>query len=341
MSRGREAPSSIRRHTQNILKNMPTLSHQAQHKRQNWLDILFRNIARLAASAVLALLVAIIVSLVAGSLPSIKAFGLKFLGSAEWNPVTDEFGALVPIVGTLATSFIALLIAIPVSFGIAIFLTELSPRWLRRPLGIAIELLAGIPSIIYGMWGLFVFAPLFGDHVEPWLNRDLGHMPVIGPLFSGPPMGIGLLCGGIILAIMVIPFIASVMRDVFDVVPALLKESAYGLGATTWEVMWNVVLPYTKIGVVGGIMLGLGRALGETMAVTFVIGNAHELSASLLKPGNSISSALANEFTEAVGDLYTSSLIELGLILFLITFIVLTLARFLLYKLGQREGEAS
>jgi phosphate transport system permease protein len=320
---------------------MTTPAHQAKLDRQNLLDALFRNGTRLAAFGVLVLLAAIIVSLVIGSMPSIKAFGLGFVGNPEWNPVTDEFGALVPIVGTLATSFIALFIAIPVSFGIAIFLTELSPRWLRRPLGIAIELLAGVPSIIYGMWGLFIFAPLFGDYVEPWINSNLGHTPLIGPFFSGPPMGIGLLCAGIILAIMVIPFIASVMRDVFDVVPALLKESAYGLGATTWEVMWDVVLPYTKIGVVGGIMLGLGRALGETMAVTFVIGNAHELSASLLKPGNSISSALANEFTEAVGELYTSSLIELGLILFFITFVVLAIARFLLYKLGKREGEVS
>ncbi|MBI3902997.1 MAG: phosphate ABC transporter permease subunit PstC [Nitrosomonadales bacterium] len=318
-----------------------TFLREARLKQQIWLDILFRNITRLSAFAVLALLIAIIGSLVIGSLPAIKAFGLNFLYSAEWNPVTDEFGALVPIAGTIATASIALLIAIPVSFGIAIFLTELSPRWLRRPLGTAIELLAGIPSIIYGMWGLFVFAPLFGDHIEPWINKTLGHMSVIGPLFSGPPMGIGILTAGIILAIMVIPFIASVMRDVFDVVPTLLKESAYGLGATTWEVMWNVVLPYTKIGVVGGIMLGLGRALGETMAVTFVIGNAHELSASLLMPGNSISSSLANEFTEAVGELYTSSLIELGLILFFITFVVLSLARFMLHKLGKREGQST
>jgi phosphate transport system permease protein len=290
---------------------------------------------------VLALLVAIIVSLVIGSLPAIKAFGFGFLSSAEWNPVTDEFGALVPIVGTLVTAGIALLIAVPVSFGIALFLTELSPRWMRRPLGIAVELLAGIPSIIYGMWGLFVFAPLFGEHVEPWINDHIGTMPLLGPFFSGPPMGIGVLTAGIILAIMVIPFIASVMRDVFEVVPTLLKESAYGLGSTTWEVMWNVVLPYTKLGVVGGIMLGLGRALGETMAVTFVIGNAHELSSSLLMPGNSISSALANEFNEAVGELYTSSLIELGLILFFITFVVLSLARLMLYKLGKREGKVA
>ena len=320
---------------------MPISLREAHHKHQNTLDILFRVVTRLSAFAVLALLVAIIVSLIYGSLPAIKAFGFGFLVSAEWNPVTEEFGALVPIVGTLSTAGIALLIAIPVSFGIAIFLTELSPRWLRRPLGIAVELLAGIPSIIYGMWGLFVFAPLFGDYVEPWLNENIGHMPILGPFFSGPPMGIGILTAGIILAIMVIPFIASVMRDVFDVVPTLLKESAYGLGATTWEVMWNVVLPYTKIGVVGGIMLGLGRALGETMAVTFVIGNAHELSQSLLMPGNSIASALANEFTEAYGELYTSALIELGLILFFITFVVLSMARFMLYKLGQREGKSA
>jgi phosphate transport system permease protein len=310
-------------------------------KRQVGLDILFRNLTRLSAFAVLALLLGIIASLVIGSLPAIKAFGFHFLISPEWDPVTDQFGALVPITGTIVTAGIALLIAIPVSFGIALFLTELSPRWLRRPLGIAVELLAGIPSIIYGMWGLFVFAPLFGDHIEPWLNDHLGKLAVIGPFFSGPPMGIGMLTAGIILAIMVIPFITSVMRDVFEVVPTLLKESAYGLGATTWEVMWNVVLPYTRIGVVGGIMLGLGRALGETMAVTFVIGNAHELSQSLLMPGNSISSALANEFTEAVGDLYTSSLVELGLILFFITLVVLSIARFMLYKLSKREGSTS
>lgn len=320
---------------------MPTFLREVHMKRHNLLDILFRNVTRLSAFAVLVLLIAIIVSLIIGSLPSIKAFGFQFLTSAEWDPVTDKFGALVPIVGTLVTSTIALLIAIPVSFGIALFLTELSPRWLRRPLGIAIELLAGIPSIIYGMWGLFVFAPLFADYVQPWLIEKLGPLPIFGPLFQGIPMGIGVLTAGIILAIMVIPFIASVMRDVFEVVPTLLKESAYGLGATTWEVMWHVVLPYTKIGVAGGIMLGLGRALGETMAVTFVIGNAHQLSASLLMPGNSISSALANEFNEAVGTLYTSALVELGLILFLITFIVLSLARYMLYRLTKREGSTT
>ncbi|HUW26215.1 MAG TPA: phosphate ABC transporter permease subunit PstC [Gallionella sp.] len=320
---------------------MPTFLREARLKRHNVLDLLFRNLTRVSAFTVLALLAAIIVSLIVGSMPAIRAFGFGFLVSSDWDPVSEQFGALIPIVGTLVTSAIALTIAIPVSFGIALFLTELSPRILRRPLGIAIELLAGIPSIIYGMWGLFVFAPLFADHIEPWIDEHIGVMPVIGPFFSGPPMGIGMLAAGIILAIMVIPFIASVMRDVFEVVPTLLKESAYGLGATTWEVMWKVVLPYTRIGVVGGIMLGLGRALGETMAVTFVIGNAHELSKSLLMPGNSIASALANEFTEAYGELYTSALIELGLILFFITFVVLSLARYMLFKLGKREGQAS
>ncbi|MBU0688809.1 MAG: phosphate ABC transporter permease subunit PstC [Gammaproteobacteria bacterium] len=318
-----------------------TLLHQARLKQQIWLDMLFRGLTRLSAFGVLALLLAIITSLVIGSMPAIEAFGFNFLINDEWNPVTDEYGALVPIVGTLVTSGIALLIAIPVSFGIAIFLTELSPRVLRRPLGIAVELLAGIPSIIYGMWGLFVFAPFFADHIEPWINDHIGTLPMLGPFFSGPPMGIGILTAGIILAIMVIPFIASVMRDVFEVVPPMLKESAYGVGATTWEVVMKIVLPFTRIGVVGGIMLGLGRALGETMAVTFVIGNAHELSKSLLMPGNSISSALANEFTEAVGELYTASLIELGLILFFITFVVLSLARLMLHKLGKGEGQTT
>jgi len=319
---------------------MSTLFSDTRLKRQHLLDLAFRNITRLFAFLVFAILAGIVVSLLIGSLPAIKAFGFGFLVSPEWNPVTEQFGALVPIIGTLATSIIALLIGIPASFGIALFITEMSPRWLKRPLGIAVELLAGIPSIIYGMWGLFVFAPAFAK-IEPWLTDHLGNTALIGPLFQGPPMGIGMLTAGLILAIMVIPFIASVMRDVFEIVPPLLKESAYGLGATTWEVVWHVVLPYTKIGVVGGIMLGLGRALGETMAVTFVIGNAHELSTSLLMPGNSISSALANEFTEAVGPLYTSALIELGLILFLITFIVLSLSKLLLMQLTKREGKQS
>ena len=301
-------------------------------------DLLFRAVARFFAFVVLAILVGIIVSLVYGSLPAMRKFGFGFLWTSEWNPVTETFGALVPIVGTLVTSLIALLIGVPVSFGIALFLTELSPIWLKRPLGTAVELLAAIPSIIYGMWGLFVLAPLFADYVQPWLIGTVGMAPVIGALFKGPPQGIGVLTAGFVLAIMVIPFIAAVMRDVFDVVPPVLKESAYGVGCTTWEVVRNVVLPYTKVGVIGGIMLGLGRALGETMAVTFLIGNAHQLNVSILAPGNSIASALANEFTEAVGDVYTSALIELGLILFVITFIVLALAKLLLLRLAKREG---
>jgi phosphate transport system permease protein len=304
-------------------------------------DLFFRALTRCFAFLVLAILLGIIVSLVYGSLPAIQKFGFGFLVSSEWNPVTEKFGALVPIVGTLVTSFIALLIGVPVSFGIALFLTELSPPWLKRPLGTAIELLAAIPSIIYGMWGLFVLAPLFADHVQPWLINTLGMAPVIGALFKGPPQGIGVFTAGFVLAIMVIPFIASVMRDVFDVVPPVLKESAYGIGCTTWEVVRNIVLPYTKVGVIGGVMLGLGRALGETMAVTFLIGNAHQLNASILAPGNSIASALANEFTEAVGDLYTSALIELGLILFVITFIVLALAKLLLLQLAKGEGRTT
>jgi len=308
---------------------------------QATLDVLFNNTTKLFAFLVFGTLFGIMVTLLVGSLPALKAFGFHFFVSDAWNPVTIEFGALVPIFGTLVTAVIAMLIGVPVSFGIALFITEMCPAWIKRPLGIAIELLAGIPSIIYGMWGLFVFAPWFADHLEPWINTHMGGLPMIGSFFQGPPMGIGMLTAGFILAIMVIPFIASVMRDVFEVVPTLLKESAYGLGATTWEVVWNVVLPYTKIGVVGGIMLGLGRALGETMAVTFVIGNAHELSMSLLMPGNTISSALANEFTEAVGEVYTSSLITLGMTLFVITFIVLALAKLLLIKLATKEGKQS
>jgi phosphate transport system permease protein len=307
-------------------------------KTAHFQDLLFRWVTRSFAFLVLAILLGIIGSLVYGSLPSMQRFGLGFLVSADWNPVTEKFGALVPIIGTLVTSFIALLIGVPVSFGIALFLTELSPPWLKRPLGTAVELLAAIPSIIYGMWGLFVLAPLFADYVQPWLISSLGAIPLIGLLFKGPPQGIGVLTAGFVLAIMVIPFIASVMRDVFEVVPPVLKESAYGIGCTTWEVVRNIVLPYTRAGVIGGIMLGLGRALGETMAVTFLIGNAHQLSASILAPGNSIASALANEFTEAVGEVYTSALIELGLILFVITFIVLALAKLLLLQLAKGEG---
>jgi phosphate transport system permease protein len=299
---------------------------------------LFENLSRFFAFLVLCILIAIIVALIIGSYPAIKEFRFGFIVSKAWNPVTEEFGALAPIMGTLVTSFIAMLIAIPVSFGIAIFLTELSPVWLRRPVGTAIELLAAIPSIIYGMWGLFVFAPIFAETLQSWMKTHLGHAQVIGPLFQGPPMGIGILTAGLILAIMVIPFIASVMRDVFEIVPHTLKESAHALGATTWEVVWHVVLPYTKIGVVAGVMLGLGRALGETMAVTFVIGNAHKLQTSLFMPGSSIASTLANEFTEAVGTLYTSSLMYLGLLLFFITFIVLAVSRLFLAQLRKREG---
>jgi len=302
------------------------------------MDALFRNLTRFFAFFVFSLLAAILVSLLYGSSLSLQKFGLPFLWDAEWNPVTDEFGALVPIVGTLVTSLIALAVAIPASFGIAIFLTELSPVWLRRPLGTAIEMLAAIPSIIYGMWGLFIFAPVFQKYAQPFLARTVGEIPGLGAFFSGPPMGIGMLAASLILAVMVIPFITAVMRDVFELVPPMLKESSYALGSTTWEVVWRVVLPYTRVGVIGGVMLGLGRALGETMAVTFVIGNAHQLSKSLFAPGNSIASALANEFTEAVGDVYTSALIELGLILFLITTIVLALSKILLLQLAKREG---
>jgi phosphate transport system permease protein len=282
------------------------------------------------------------VSLTVASWPSIQTFGLGFVFSTDWNPPMEKFGALIPVYGTLVTSVIALLIAVPVSFGIALFLTELSPVWLRRPLGTAIELLAAIPSIVYGMWGLLVFAPIFAQYVQPALQGTLGKLPVIGALFAGPPLGIGLLCAGIILAIMIIPYIASVMRDVFEVTPPMLKESAYGVGCTTWEVMWGVVLPYTKTGVIGGVMLGLGRALGETMAVTFVIGNTNFLnSASLFDPGNSITSALANEFAEADPGLHTSSLMELGLILFVITMLVLVVSKLLLLKLARGEGAKS
>jgi phosphate transport system permease protein len=307
-------------------------------RRQHGYDVLFRCATRFFAFLVLVLLAAIVGSLLIGAGESIRTFGFGFFASAQWNPVTGQFGAVVPVYGTLVTSTIALLIAIPVSFGIALFLTELSPVWLRRPLGTAIELLAAIPSIIYGMWGLFVFAPLFADYVQPWLIETLGPVPGIGMLFRGAPQGIGVLTAGVILAVMVIPFITAVMRDVFEVVPSMLRESAYAMGATTWEVMWHVVLPFTRVGVVGGILLGLGRALGETMAVTFVIGNAHRLNFSLLAPGNSIASALANEFTEAVEPIYTSALIELGLILFFITFCVLALSKLLLLRLSRREG---
>ena len=307
-------------------------------KKQLLLDMFFRGATRFFAFLVFALLAAIIAALILGSLPTLKKFGVQFIFSQEWNPVTEEFGAFNSILGTLITSFIALVIAVPISFGIALFLTELSPSWLRRPLSIAIELLAGIPSIIYGMWGLFIFAPFFADHIQPTLIEYTKHLPIACWLFQGAPMGIGLLTAGLILSVMIIPFISSVIRDVFDVVPAMLKESAYGLGCTTWEVVWNIVLPFTRNGVIGGIMLGLGRALGETMAVTFVIGNSHSSIHSLFDPATSISSTLANEFTEATGQIHTSALIELGLLLFVITFIVLALSKLLLLRLAKSEG---
>lgn len=303
-----------------------------------WQDFLFHKVTLAFAALVLLVLSGIVVSLVIGAWPALQHFGPGFITRVEWDPVNDEYGAMIAIAGTLTTSFLALLIAFPVSFGIALFLTEICPPWLKRPLGTAVELLAGVPSIIYGMWGLFVFAPFFADHVQPVLQDTLGEVPVIGELFQGPMMGIGMLTAGLILSVMIIPFIASVMRDVFDTCPAVLKESAYALGCTRWEVMRKVVLPYTRIGVVGGVMLGLGRALGETMAITFVIGNAHKLSWSLFAAGNSIASTLANEFAEAESGLHMSSLFALGLILFVITFIVLAAAKLMLARMSKAEG---
>lgn len=306
--------------------------------RMRLVDLAFSYITRAAAISVLIILGGVIFSLVSGSLPAFRAFGLNFFITEKWNPVTEQFGALAPIYGTLVTSTIAMLIAVPVGLLIAVFLTEICPPWLRRPIGIAIELLAGIPSIIYGLWGLFVFAPFLQETLQPFLITIFGPIPVLSSVFAGPPYGIGILTSGLILAIMVLPFITSISRDVFEAVPVVLKEAAYGLGCTTWEVMRYVVLPYARVGVIGGMMLGLGRALGETMAVTFVIGNAHRISASILAPGTTISASIANEFTEAVGDIYLSSLIALGLILFLITFVVLAAARYLLMRIERRAG---
>jgi phosphate transport system permease protein len=301
-------------------------------------DTGFHLLTLAAAWSVLILLGGVIASLIVGSMPVIKAFGLKFLTTEAWNPVTEKFGAMAPVYGTIVTSLIAMAIAVPSALGIAIFLTELCPYSLRRPIGIAIELLAGIPSIIYGIWGLFVFAPFLQKHVQPGLISTFAGVPVLSKLFAGPPYGIGMLTAGIILAIMVLPIVTSISRDVFETVPAVLKEAAYGVGCTTWEVVRSVVIPYTRVGIIGGVMLGLGRALGETMAVTFVIGNAHRIATSLLAPGTTISATIANEFTEAVGDLYTSALIALGLILFVITFIILAIARYMLMRLHMQEG---
>jgi phosphate transport system permease protein len=299
-------------------------------------DAAFFQLTRGAAVAVLVILGGIIVSLIIGATPALRQFGFNFLITESWNPVTENFGAAAPIYGTVMTSFIAMLIAVPLGLLIAMFLTELCPNWLRRPIGIAIELLAGIPSIIYGIWGLFVFAPLLQRTLQPALISAFGDVPVLSTLFAGPPYGIGILTAGLILAIMVLPLVTSISRDVFEAVPPVLKEAAYGIGCTTWEVFRNVVVPYTRVGLMGGVMLALGRALGETMAVTFVIGNAHRISSSLLAPGTTIAATIANEFTEAVGDLYTSALIALGLLLFVITFIVLAAARYMLMRLERR-----
>jgi phosphate transport system permease protein len=321
-----------------------TLVHD-EGKRANTLrrfrigDQAFKAITQGAAITVLVLLAGVMLALVHGSLPAWKAFGFGFFTSQSWNPVTEKFGALPAIYGTLLTSFIAMLIGVPISLGIAMFLTEISPQRLRRPIGIAIELLAGIPSIIYGIWGLFVFAPWFQVHVQPLLIDTFADVPVLNQLFAGPPYGIGMLTAGLILAVMVLPFITSITREVFDTVPPVLKEAAYGIGCTRWEVMRRVVIPYTRVGVIGAVMLGLGRALGETMAVTFVIGNAHKIFPSILAPGTTISATIANEFTEAVGDLYTTSLVALGLILFLITFIVLACARYMLMRIERKAGK--
>lgn len=327
-----QEPSVLKR---TAVVSAPYIKRQlVKHKRN---DVIFKSVTFSAALLILLMLGATLFVLIQGSLPALQKFGFKFYTVAQWDPVAGEFGALVPIYGTIITSVLALLIAVPISFGIALFLTELSPRFLKTPLGLAIELLAAIPSVIYGMWGLFVFAPTFAK-ASPWITERLGTLPVIGAVFQGPPIGIGILTASFILAIMVIPFISAIMRDVFNLVPGMLKESAYGLGATTWETVWNVVLPHSRLGVVAGIMLGLGRALGETMAVTFVIGNSHRISASLLMPGSTISSTLANEFTEAVDELHTSSLIALGLALFVITFIVLAAAKMMLTRLEKQNG---
>ena len=307
-------------------------------KQQRVVDRVFKYTIQFFALSVLLTLLGIIASLVFNAAPALSKFGFGFFTTVEWDVVNEEFGGLIAIYGTIITSVIALVIAVPLSFGIAVFLTEMCPSILRRPLGTAIEILAAVPSIIYGMFGLFIFAPIFAQYIQPALAGTLGQIPGLSILFSGAFNGIGILCAGLILAMMILPFIASVMRDVFEIVPPVLKESAYGIGCTTWEVVRNVVLPYTKTGVIGGIMLGLGRALGETMAVTFVIGNAHKLTASLFAPGNSIASTLANEFGEAEVGAHYSSLFALGLALFAITFIVLTIAKIMLMRMEKNQG---
>ena len=311
------------------------------HSNQRHQDTLFKFVSQFSALLVLFVLLGIIASLMINAWPALKEFGPGFFFSPDWDINKEKFGGLISIYGTLVSSSIALLIATPLSFGIALFLTEICPLALRRPLGVAVELLAAVPSIIYGMFGLFIFAPVFADYIQPALGSTLGKIPYLGILFSGAPNGIGMLCAGLILAMMIIPFIAAVMRDVFEIVPPVLKESAYGLGCTTWEVARHIVLPYTKAGVVGGIMLGLGRALGETMAVTFVIGNAQRIMPSLFAPGSSIASTLANQFGEASPGLHFSSLFVLGLALFMITFIILSLAKLMLLQMEKKQGTQS
>jgi phosphate transport system permease protein len=321
------------------LENYGTYDRASTVRRFGRGDARFRLLTLSAALLVVAIFLGVLGALIDGAWPAIKAFGLPFLWTEKWNPVTEKFGALAPIYGTIVTSFVAMLIAVPMGVGIAIFLTEICPNALKRPIGIAIELLAGIPSIIYGIWGLFVFAPFLQSTIQPWVIDAFANVPVLSTLFEGPPYGIGLFTASLILSIMILPFISSVTRDVFEAVPPMLKEAAYGLGCTRWEVMWRVVLPYSRAGVVGGAMLALGRALGETMAVTFVIGNAHRISSSLFAPGTTISAAIANEFTEALGDLYVPSLIELGLILFFITFLVLASAQLMLRRMEASGGK--
>jgi phosphate transport system permease protein len=317
---------------------LPAPIDDARNARDTRADRGFRWLVTGAGLFVLVALGAAALSMLWGGRAAFQEFGLPFLWSDVWDPVGQQFGALVSIYGTVVTALIAMIIAVPISFGIAMFLTEIAPKWMRGTIGAAIELLAGIPSIIYGMWGLFVLVPVLSEHVYPWVDAHMGTWPIVGRFFAGPPIGLGMGTAGLVLSVMVIPFIASVMREVFLTVPGRLKESAYALGSTRWEVVWDVVLPYTRSAVIGGIFLGLGRALGETMAVTFVLGNAHELTASLLMPGNSIAATIANEFSEADSEMYRSSLIALGFVLFLVTFVVLTVARLMLRQLKKREG---
>ena len=313
-----------------------TVPYKVQLRREARAERVFRLMATSAALLVLALLAGVLIALAYGAWPALRTFRFGFLTNTVWNPVTEQFGAFAALYGTVITSLIAMILSIPVAFGIAVFLTETCPLWLRAPISTCIELLAAVPSIVFGIWGLFVLAPVLQHYIQPWLIDVFGDLPIVGKLFRGPPFGIGLLTAGFVLAVMVLPFITSVMREVFLSTPRSLKEAAYGLGATQWEVIWDVVLPNARAGVVGGIMLGLGRALGETMAVTFVVGNAHRISGSLLAPGTTISASIANEFTEAVGQLYTSSLIALGLLLFVLTFIIIAAARLLLLRLEAR-----